>query len=75
MTKPLNPGSKPRPLLGLALIACLPASVAWLGYEICLTGPQIVGWQLWLLASVVLLIAVVAMMALVDGPTSDETDF
>jgi len=78
MNKPegeiVSTSSKRRPLLGLALIACLPISAGWLGFEVYLTGPRIVGWQLWLLASAVLLIAVAAMMALADGQNSEETD-
>ena len=64
----------PPSLLHRALFACLVLSAGWLGCDIYLTAPLIAGWQLWLIASLVLLIATIAMMAWFDGEDPEGAD-
>ena len=54
-------------MLRRVLVASLVFAAGWLGREIYLTAPRIAGWQLWLIASLVLLIATIAMIAWFDG--------
>lgn len=61
-------------LLSGALVACLVLAAGWLGWEIYLTAPLIAGWQLWAFASVVLLVAAMAMTAWIDGEDPEGTN-
>jgi len=49
-------------------------SAGWLGCEIYLTAPLVPGWQLWSIASIVLLIAAIAMTAWQDGEDPEGID-
>ena len=57
-----------------ALIACLVVAAGWLGWKIYLAAPLVAGWQLWLIACIVLLIATIAMTAWRDGEDPDGAD-
>ena len=61
-------------VLRRALVACLVFAAGWLGWEIYLAAPLIAGWQLWSIASIVLLIAAIAMTAWRDGEDPDGAD-
>jgi hypothetical protein len=49
-------------------------AAGWLGCEIYLTAPLVPGWQLWSIASIVLLIATIAMAVLLDGEDPEGID-
>ena len=61
-------------VLRRALAACLVFAAGWLGWEIYLAAPLIAGWQLWSIASIVLLIATIAMAVLLDGEDPEGID-
>ena len=61
-------------VLRRALVACLVVAAGWLGWEIYLAAPLIAGWQLWSIASIVLLIAAIAMTAWQDGEDPEGID-
>ena len=61
-------------LLRRVLVACLVFAGGWLGCEIYLTAPLVPGWQLWSIASIVLLIATIAMAVLLDGEDPERID-
>ena len=61
-------------VLRRALVACLVFAAGWLGCEIYLAAPLIAGWQLWSIASIVLLVATIAMTAWQDGEDPEGTD-
>ena len=61
-------------LLRRALVACLVLLAGWLGRDIYLTAPLIAGWQLWLISSIVLLVASIATMAWIDVEDPEGTD-
>ena len=57
-----------------AFVACLVLATGWLGCEIYLSVPRIAGWQLWSIASLVLLLATIAMTTWLDIEDPEETD-
>jgi len=83
MNKPLKAGEVPeessmhstgRFVLRRALVACLVFAAGWLGWKIYLAAPLIAGWQVWLIASIVLVIATIAMSAWLDDEDPEGTD-
>jgi hypothetical protein len=49
-------------------------AAGWLGCEIYLAAPLVPGWQLWATATLVLLIATIAMTVWVDGEDPEGID-